>query len=70
MQDKPGTGRDFYHTCYSLSGLSVLQHRNEAPLLRLARTDPVYNVEETRLGRARAFFAKLPNTHAELMRLE
>ncbi len=24
--DKPGKGRDFYHTCYCLSGLSVAQH--------------------------------------------
>lgn len=26
MRDKPGKGRDFYHTCYALSGLSVAQH--------------------------------------------
>ena len=24
--DKPGKSRDFYHTCYSLSGLAVAQH--------------------------------------------
>ena len=24
--DKPGKTRDFYHTCYALSGLSVAQH--------------------------------------------
>jgi len=23
--DKPGKGRDYYHTCYGLSGLSVSQ---------------------------------------------
>jgi protein farnesyltransferase subunit beta len=26
FQDKPGAGRDFYHTCYCLSGLSIAQH--------------------------------------------
>lgn len=25
-RDKPGKSRDFYHTCYSLSGLSLAQH--------------------------------------------
>jgi len=25
MRDKPGKGRDFYHSCYALSGLSVAQ---------------------------------------------
>ena len=24
--DKPGKSRDYYHTCYTLSGLSVAQH--------------------------------------------
>ena len=24
--DKPGKGRDYYHTCYALSGLSVAQY--------------------------------------------
>lgn len=26
LVDKPGKSRDFYHTCYCLSGLSVSQH--------------------------------------------
>jgi protein farnesyltransferase subunit beta len=26
LRDKPSTPRDFYHTCYNLSGLSVAQH--------------------------------------------
>ncbi len=26
LVDKPGKGRDFYHTCYTLSGLSVSQN--------------------------------------------
>ncbi|XP_013793080.2 protein farnesyltransferase subunit beta-like [Limulus polyphemus] len=52
--DKPGKPRDFYHTCYTLSGLSIAQHfaggrigsvcvvgdRNN----ELVPTHPVYNV--------------------------
>lgn len=26
LLDKPGRHRDFFHTCYTLSGLSVAQH--------------------------------------------
>lgn len=26
LLDKPGRPRDFFHTCYALSGLSVAQH--------------------------------------------
>ena len=26
LRDKPGKSRDFYHTCYSLSGLAIAQH--------------------------------------------
>ncbi len=32
MRDKPGKSRDFYHCCYSLSGLSVSQRSITAPL--------------------------------------
>ena len=28
--DKPGKSRDFYHTCYSLSGLAVAQHNPDS----------------------------------------
>jgi protein farnesyltransferase subunit beta len=27
LRDKPSKQRDFYHSCYNLSGLSVAQHR-------------------------------------------
>ena len=35
LVDKPGKSRDFYHTCYALSGLSVAQHSpgEEEPIL-------------------------------------
>lgn len=26
MRDKPGKSRDYYHTCYALSGLAISQH--------------------------------------------
>ena len=29
LVDKPGKSRDFYHTCYGLSGLSVAQHSHK-----------------------------------------
>lgn len=32
MRDKPGKSRDFYHCCYSLSGLSVSQRSITVPL--------------------------------------
>ena len=65
FQDKPKTGRDAYHTCYSMSGLSVL--RAGGSDFSLLQTDPVFNVEVERLGRAKAWFAKRPSSHAELL---
>ena len=37
LVDKPGKSRDFYHTCYTLSGLSVAQNFN------WSHADCVYN---------------------------
>eukprot|EP00479_Gromia_sphaerica_P010397 TRINITY_DN4766_c0_g1_i1.p1 TRINITY_DN4766_c0_g1~~TRINITY_DN4766_c0_g1_i1.p1 ORF type:complete len:98 (+),score=19.50 TRINITY_DN4766_c0_g1_i1:37-294(+) len=31
LRDKPGKLRDYYHTCYALSGLSVAQHDLHQP---------------------------------------
>ena len=52
--DKPGKARDYYHTCYCLSGLSVAQHFNRGKLTankvigdpenELKPTHPVYNI--------------------------
>ncbi len=57
LRDKPSKGRDFYHTCYCLSGLSSAQHGGSGggddtePLVvgdreanLLCATDPVHNV--------------------------
>ncbi|PRD26369.1 UNVERIFIED_CONTAM: Protein farnesyltransferase subunit beta [Trichonephila clavipes] len=52
--DKPGKSRDYYHTCYALSGLSVAQHfysgleRNDYIVgnsdNELIPTHPIYNI--------------------------
>lgn len=31
LRDKPGKRRDYYHTCYCLSGLSIAQHMGRPP---------------------------------------
>ena len=65
MQDKPGKGRDHYHTCYCLSGLSVAQHWGSDGLVGpatnlLERTDPLVNVTEARLAEWTRLVAQLP----------
>ena len=65
MQDKPGKGRDHYHTCYCLSGLSVAQHWGADGLVGpatnlLERTDPLVNVTEARLAEWTRLVAQLP----------
>jgi len=69
LRDKPGAGRDFYHTCYALSGLSVtmLDGQGTSSGVDLARTDPVFNVEVNKLARAQAFFAGFRCDHDELL---
>ncbi|XP_068619137.1 protein farnesyltransferase subunit beta isoform X2 [Battus philenor] len=50
--DKPGKPRDIYHTCYTLSGLSVAQHGTNVgepfivgtPLNELNRVHPLHNI--------------------------
>ncbi|EDO45865.1 predicted protein [Nematostella vectensis] len=68
--DKPGKSRDFYHTCYCLSGLSVAQHfmlghrmnRNivggEHNLLKPVH--PVYNICIESAVEAKKYFKSLP----------
>lgn len=71
LRDKPGKGRDFYHTCYCLSGLSVCQHimvedSESSPLPRevlgpysnlLEQIHPLYNVVLDRYYEAYEFFS-------------
>lgn len=45
LWDKPGKKRDLYHTCYSLSGLSLAQENNLLhPSNETSDIDPIYNV--------------------------
>ena len=64
LRDKPSKRRDFYHSCYCLSGLSVSQSsKDEAETLsfghdrraRVHATHPVYNI---RIERAKAILEK------------
>jgi protein farnesyltransferase subunit beta len=53
LQDKPGKGRDHYHTCYCLSGLSVAQHFGRDGVVGppaanlLEKINPLVNVVES-----------------------
>jgi len=69
--DKPGKGRDYYHTCYALSGLSVAQYimsatsPDDANVIgvdtnKVKPTHPLYNVTLDSAISASAFFDKLP----------
>lgn len=50
LRDKPGKPKDFYHTCYCLSGLSVCQYSwsedEESPPLPSAILGPYSNLLE------------------------
>jgi protein farnesyltransferase subunit beta len=55
LRDKPSKSRDFYHSCYNLSGLSVAQHYGgeerygHAEKSQLHRTHPCYNIRVERV---------------------
>lgn len=56
LRDKPSKGRDFYHSCYNLSGLSVAQHCDNGEEMfgdpkqtRVARSHPCYNIRVERV---------------------
>jgi protein farnesyltransferase subunit beta len=59
LRDKPSKPRDFYHTCYNLSGLSVAQHYSSDeeeyfgdPIQTLLRkTHPCYNIRIDRVAK-------------------
>ncbi|XP_026706127.1 protein farnesyltransferase subunit beta-like [Athene cunicularia] len=70
LLDKPGKSRDFYHTCYCLSGLAIAQHFGSgelhqeavlgAPENRLQATHPVYNIGPEKVTRAVMHFLQQP----------
>ncbi|OVA07598.1 Prenyltransferase/squalene oxidase [Macleaya cordata] len=71
FKDKPGKYRDYYHTCYCLSGLSVCQHSwskdaNSPPLPRavfgpysnlLEPVHPLFNIVLDQYNEAYEFFS-------------
>uniref|UniRef100_A0A4W3I1Z1 Protein farnesyltransferase subunit beta n=1 Tax=Callorhinchus milii TaxID=7868 RepID=A0A4W3I1Z1_CALMI len=70
LLDKPTKSRDFYHTCYCLSGLSLAQHCVGGNILheiivgdpnnRLEPTHPVYNIGPEKVAQALMHFLQLP----------
>ena len=72
LRDKPSKGRDFYHSCYCLSGLSVAQHYGGDPHYcsatssslddptTVATTHPCYNIQTKHVARLLRYFADRP----------
>ena len=70
FRDKPGKSPDFYHSCYSLSGLAALQYPTNSVTVervlgpesqnRLTRNCVFYNVCLDRVEAAREFFSSQP----------
>ncbi|XP_030744971.1 protein farnesyltransferase subunit beta isoform X2 [Sitophilus oryzae] len=62
MLDKPSKPRDIYHTCYSISGLSIAQHfLNEKHVLgsyrnELVVTHPLYNIRPDLVAKGLIYF--------------
>lgn len=77
LRDKPGKGRDFYHSCYALSGLSIAQHYHQGDKLcygdksnMLNRTSAVYNIGVNRLKHSLNYFSAMPNKHDDIIECE
>lgn len=49
LRDKPSKPRDFYHSCYNLSGLSVSQHIFTSAHIDTGSTGTMYEEEEENL---------------------
>ncbi|XP_064600059.1 LOW QUALITY PROTEIN: protein farnesyltransferase subunit beta-like [Liolophura sinensis] len=68
--DKPGKPRDYYHTCYALSGLSLAQHFAGGKLAHkyvigspgneVKTTHPVFNIGVDAVLQANQYFKNLP----------
>jgi len=70
LRDKPGKKRDYYHTCYCLSGMSVAQHNppeytpattvhNNSSTNLLKPTDALYNIGPNQVIKAKEYFGSL-----------
>ncbi|KAL7578148.1 hypothetical protein ACA910_012593 [Epithemia clementina (nom. ined.)] len=67
LRDKPSKRRDFYHSCYNISGLSVVQHCGQVSFghptqSRVAQTHPCYNI---RIDRVRFMLARFADETKE-----
>jgi protein farnesyltransferase subunit beta len=57
LRDKPSKPRDFYHSCYNLSGLAMTQHNEDASAVsfghpirsKVAASHPCYNIRRDRV---------------------
>jgi len=58
LKDKPGKNRDYYHTCYALSGLAVAQQdgAKDAGGAKLIPINPVYNISFDHFHKASEYF--------------
>jgi protein farnesyltransferase subunit beta len=64
LRDKPSKSRDFYHSCYNLSGLSVAQHYSsgdeeygDPSASKVLQTHPCYNIRVDRVKAILEHFA-------------
>lgn len=65
LRDKPGKSADYYHSCYSLSGVAIAQHGLTGPCSIdgtevLRRVDIFYNVNLSKSEHAASYFCDLP----------
>ena len=69
LRDKPSKGRDFYHSCYCLSGLSIAQHYGGKNKSRTAlstdhtkthQTHPCYNIRVEHVAFCQSYFSQCP----------
>jgi protein farnesyltransferase subunit beta len=64
LRDKPSKGRDFYHSCYCLSGLSIAQHyggRHKSSIdseedTRIHPTHPCFNIRVEHVAFCQSYF--------------
>ncbi|KAI4469004.1 geranylgeranyl transferase type beta subunit [Holotrichia oblita] len=64
LLDKPGKPRDTYHTCYTISGLSIAQHSLNGKLYilgtqnnKVAETNPIFNIKPHLAMKAVSYFS-------------
>ncbi|KAH8310979.1 hypothetical protein KR044_003702 [Drosophila immigrans] len=71
--DKPGKPQDLYHTCYTLSGVSIAQHSQSAQnpqvlgdmINELLPTHPLFNIPPKSVAAALSYFANISSNRAQ-----